>query len=70
MVARGVGGGDGATAAGEVDLVTGIAPLSFEFELVLDADLLEDHFFGLVTSADATSAAPPEGKKRTRSIKI
>lgn len=62
LVARGGGGRGGAAAAGEVDLVTGLAPLGFEFELVLDADLLEDHFFGLVAAANATSTAPPAKK--------
>lgn len=66
LVARRGGGCGGAAGAGEVDLVTGVAPLGFKFELVLDADLLEDDFFGLVTAANATSAAPPAKKKRDR----
>lgn len=62
LVARGGVGGSIAAAAGEVDLVAGFAPLGFELELVLDADLLEDHFVGLV-AVGATSAAPSVERK-------
>lgn len=64
------GGGGYAAAAGEVDLVAGLTPLGFEFELVLDADLLEYYFIGLVATADATSAAPPVKRKNGISFKF